>query len=347
MVLGRVEAVDRSARTVRTSSGDRPIPYDYLVVATGARPSYFGHDDWNRVAPGLKTIEDALAVRHRVLLAFEQAETVADAEERRRMLTFVLIGGGPTGVEMAGAIAELAKTELAMEYSHLHATHARIILIEAGPQLLPAFPASLAETARRSLQRLGVDVLVGSPVEHCDADGITTAGRRIAARTLVWTAGVAASDAARWLDVEPDHGGRVPVQPDLSLPGDRTIFVIGDAALVVGGDGKPVPGIAPAAKQEGAYVARLLIRRLTGKQSPAAFRYHHAGNLATIGRNSAILDFGWLRLSGMLAWLIWGGVHIFFLIGFRNRMIVALGWLWSYFTSERGARLITGSGGEL
>jgi NADH dehydrogenase len=347
VMLGCVEAIDRCARTVRVSSGDLLIPYDYLVVATGARPSYFGHEGWEPFAPGLKTIEDALAIRHRVLVAFEQAETAADPDERRRLLTFVLIGGGPTGVEMAGAIAELAKTELAMEFRSLYGAHARIVLIEAGPRLLPSFPASLGEKARRSLQQLGVEVLTAASVEHCDGDGITAAGRRIESRTLVWAAGVAASDAARWLDVEPDRSGRVSVQPDLSLPSDPTVFVIGDTALVIGHDAKPVPGIAPAAKQEGAYIAKLLIRRLTGKQPPPAFHYRNDGNLATIGRKSAIVDFGWIRLSGVLAWLIWGGVHIFFLIGFRNRMIVALDWLWCYFTSERGARLITGSGREL
>jgi NADH dehydrogenase FAD-containing subunit len=347
VMLGRVEVIDRDAHTVHVSSGDLLIPYDYLVVATGARPSYFGHEDWEPFAPGLKTIEDALAIRHHILLAFEQAETSADPDERRRLLTFVLIGGGPTGVEMAGAIAELAKTELAMEFRRLHAARARIILIEAGPELLPAFPASLGKKARCSLKQLGIEVLTATPVEHCDGEGITAAGRRIAARTLIWTAGVAASDAARWLDVEPDRAGRVPVQPDLSLPSDPTVFVIGDTALVMGRDAKPVPGIAPPAKQEGAYVAKLLICRLTGKPPPPPFHYRHASNLATIGRKSAILDFGWIRLSGLLAWLIWGGVHIFFLIGFRNRLIVALDWLWCYFTSERGARLITGSGDDL
>lgn len=234
-----------------------------------------------------------------MLLAFEQAETAADSEERRRPLTFVLIGGGPTGVEMAGAIAELAKTELAMELSHLHATRARIVLIEAGPQLLPAFPASLAEKARRSLERLGVEVCVGSPVENCDADGITTAGRRIAARTLVWTAGVEASDAARWLDIEPDRGGRVPVGPDLSLPDDRTVFVIGDTALVVGGDGKPVPGIAPAAKQEGAYVARLA--------DPPSHRNAVTGPVPLLPRGEPGNDRAQLRDSGL--WLASSARH--------------------------------------
>ncbi|MBV8615928.1 MAG: NAD(P)/FAD-dependent oxidoreductase, partial [Acetobacteraceae bacterium] len=325
----------------------RPLRYDHLVVATGARHSYFGNDAWEPFAPGLKTIEDALAIRHRVLVAFERAETAESPEERRRLLTFVVIGGGPTGVEMAGAIAELARLELAEEFRDFDARDTRVVLVEAGPSILPSFPPTLSEKARRSLEHLGVEVLTGTKVETCDADGIVASGRRLEARTLVWAAGVAASGAAGWLGAEADHAGRVRVAPDLSLPGDPNVFVIGDTALVLGHDGKPVPGIAPAAKQEGAYVARLLKRRLDGAPPPPPFRYHHAGDLATIGRSSAVMDFGRIKLSGLPAWLLWGGVHIFFLIGFRNRVIVLLGWLWSYFTGERGARLITGTGQEL
>jgi NADH:ubiquinone reductase (H+-translocating) len=347
VVLGRVEAVDRAARVVRLAHGEQPLGYDYLVVATGARHAYFGNDTWEPFAPGLKTIEDALAIRHRVLVAFERAEVTKDPEERRRLLTFVVIGGGPTGVEMAGAIAELARLELAREFRSFDARGARIVLVEAGPAILPNFPPSLSEKARRSLQHLGVEVLTDTKVERCDADGILASGRRLEARTLVWAAGVAASGAADWLGAEADRAGRVRVAPDLSLPGDPNVFVIGDTALVLGRDGKPVPGIAPAAKQEGAYVAKLLERRLRRAPPPPPFRYHHAGDLATIGRKSAVMDFGRIRLSGLPAWLLWGGVHIFFLIGFRNRVVVLLGWLWSYFTGERGARLITGSGREL
>ena len=346
VVLGRVEAIDRAARVVRLDHGE-PLRYDYLVVATGARHSYFGNDAWEPFAPGLKTIEDALAIRHRVLVAFERAELAEDSEERRRLLTFAVIGGGPTGVEMAGAIAELARLELAREFRGFDAKSARVILVEAGPGILPHFPRSLSEKARRSLEHLGVEVLTGTKVEQCDAEGIIASGQRIEARTLVWAAGVAASGASAWLGAEADRAGRVRVAPDLSLPGDPNVFVIGDTALVLGGDGKPVPGIAPAAKQEGAYVAKLLERRLRGAPPPPPFRYHHAGDLATIGRKSAVMDFGWIKLSGLLAWLLWGGVHIFFLIGFRNRVIVLLGWLWTYFTGERGARLITGTGREL
>jgi len=347
VVLGRVEAIDRAARLVHLAGNERPLRYDHLVVATGARHSYFGNDAWEPFAPGLKTIEDALAIRHRVLVAFERAEVAETPEERRRLLTFVVIGGGPTGVEMAGAIAELARLELTGEFRDFDARDARVVLVEAGPLILPSFPPPLSEKARRSLQHLGVEVLTGTKVETCDADGIVASGQRLEARTLVWAAGVAASGAADWLGAEADRAGRVRVAPDLSLPGDPNVFVIGDTALVLGQDGKPVPGIAPAAKQEGAYVARLLERRLGGAPPPPPFRYHHAGDLATIGRSSAVMDFGRIKLSGLPAWLLWGGVHIFFLIGFRNRVIVLLGWLWSYFTGERGARLITGTGQEL
>ncbi|MEO7465078.1 MAG: NAD(P)/FAD-dependent oxidoreductase [Nitrosospira sp.] len=357
VVLGQVDAIDRHARTVRVSlrENEHVIGFDYLVIATGAEPAYFGHDNWKKFAPGLKEVEDALVLRHRLLDAFERAETVEDADERRRLLSFVVIGGGPTGVEIAGDIAELAKIELGQSFRTIHGLTARIVLVEGGPQILPAFIPSLAAEAQRSLEKLGVEVLTHTKVEGCDADGIVAAGRRIEARTLMWAAGVAASPAAQWLQVESDRAGRVPVDSDLSLPDDPAIFVIGDTAAVAGPDGKLVPGIAPAAKQEGKYVAELLLRRITGANGdhdkgiaqPTAFHYHHEGDLATIGRKSAVLDFGWIRLSGGLAWLLWGVIHIFFLIGFRNRVIVTLGWLWAYFTSERGSRLITGTGSEL
>jgi NADH dehydrogenase FAD-containing subunit len=359
VVLGHIEAIDRQARTVRLRENSRIIAYDILVIATGARHSYFGHDDWEAFAPGLKQIEDALDIRNRVLDALERAEAIEDPDERRRLLSFVIIGGGPTGVEVAGAIAELAKIELAQESRTRSGLAARIVLIEAGPQILPVFVPSLADKARLSLEQLGVEVLTGSMVEHCDSQGVIASGKRIEARTLIWAAGVAASPAAQWLNVEPDRTGRVRVLGDLSLPGDPRIFVIGDTAAVLEPDGRAVPGIAPAAKQEGKYVAKLLLQRLNpsssisrdrdreGEDVQPDFQYRHAGDLATIGHKSAVLDFGWIRLSGFLAWLLWGCVHIFFLIGFRNRLVVMLGWLWSYFASDRGARLITGSGREL
>ena len=347
VLLGRVEAIDRQARSIYLSQLDGRISYDYLVVATSARHTYFGHDDWEPFAPVLKTAEDAIAIRHRVLAAFEKAEMTADANECRRLLSFVVIGGGPTGVEMAGAIAEMARAELAMQHRKLYGQRAWITLVEAGPQLLSAFPQPLVAKARRSLEQLGIEVLTGTEVELCDADGIVAAGKRIEARTLIWAAGVAASPAAKWLGAEADKGGRVRVEPDLSLPGDKNIFVIGDTARVVNPDGQAVPGTAPPAKQEGAYVGRLLIRRLAGRPPPRAFQYRNYGNLATIGRKSAIVDFGWMRLSGLLGWLTWGAAHIFFLIGFRNRVLVMLSWLWSYLTFEYGAGLITGSDREL
>ena len=357
VVLGCVDAIDRQARTVRLSlrGDERLIGFDFLIIATGAEPAYFGHDGWKRFAPGLKEVEDALVLRHRLLGAFERAEAVGDDDERRRLLSFIVIGAGPTGVELAGDIAELAKIELAQSFRTIHGLTARIVLVEAASQILPSFMPSLAAEAQCSLEQLGVEVLTSTKVEQCDADGIVAAGRRIEARTLMWAAGVTASPAAKWLGVESDHAGRVPVGSNLSLPGDPVIFVIGDTAAVAGPDGKLVPGIAPAAKQEGKYVAELLSRQINGADGKhdsdavqsAAFHYLHEGDLATIGHKSAVLDFGWIRLTGLVAWLLWGVIHIFFLIGFRNRVIVTLGWLWAYFTSERGSRLITGSGREL
>ncbi len=344
--LGCVEAIDREARCIQLSQFSERISYDYLVVATGARQTYFGHDSWQPFAPVLKTAEDAIAIRHRVLAAFEKAELTSDLDERRRLLSFVVIGGGPTGVEMAGAIAELARAELEMQHRKLFGERASVTLVEAGPRLLSAFPPALVAKARRSLEQLGIDVRLDAKVECCDADGIIAAGQRIEARTLIWAAGVAASPAANWLGVDPVDGGRVRVGRALSLPDDENIFVIGDTAHVVNPDGQTVPGLAPAAKQEGAYVGRLLIRRLKGSPSLGAFRYRNYGNLATVGRRSAIVDFGWMRLSGLPGWLTWGAAHIFFLIGFRSRTMVMLSWLWSYLTTEYGARLITGNGRE-
>jgi NADH dehydrogenase len=356
VMLGHIEGIDRRARTVRLRETARPIPYDVLVVATGAGHAYFGHEDWEKFAPGLKLVEDALDIRNHMLDAFERAERVEDAGERQRMLSFAIIGGGPTGVEVAGAIAELARIELAQASRALHGLAPRVVLIEAGPQILPTFAPPLAAKARHSLEQLGVEVRTNSRVERCDAEGVIAAGERIQANTLVWAAGVAASPAAQWLQVEPDRAGRVPVNNKLMLADDPRAFVIGDTAAVAWEDGKLVPGIAPAAKQEGQYVARLLLRRIqeTGEIQAAGggrlepgFRYHHAGDLATIGHKAAVVDFGWIRLSGLPAWLLWGIVHIFFLIGFRNRLVVMVGWLWSYFTSDRGARLITGTGRDL
>ena len=339
VILGSVTGIDMAGRAVLI--GNRRIPYDLLIIATGARESYFGHDEWAAVTSGLKTIEDATTMRRRILVAFERAEDSDDEAERRRLLTFVIIGGGPTGVELAGALAELAKAALARDFRHIDPTTARIVLIEAGPRLLPSFPPMLSAVAARALTRLGVELRLGAKVTRCDREGAVLDDERIESRTLIWAAGVAASPAATWLGVEPGRGGRVAVTPDLSLPGHPEIFVIGDTAQVEGPDGA-LPGVAPVAKQEGAYVARVIAARVAGKRPPGPFRYRNLGNLATIGRKEAVVDFGRLRLTGRIAWLVWGLAHIYFLIGFRNRMAVAVDWLWSYLTYQRGARLITG-----
>ncbi len=339
VILGSVTGIDTAGRTVLI--GDRRIPYDLLIIATGARENYFGHDEWAAVTSGLKTIEDATTMRRRILMAFERAEDSDDEAERRRLLTFVIIGGGPTGVELAGALAELAKAALARDFRHIDPTTARIILVEAGPRLLPSFPPKLSAVAARALTRLGVELRLGTAVTRCDREGAVLDVERIESRTLIWAAGVAASPAATWLGVEPGRGGRIAVTPDLSLPEHPEIFVIGDTAQVAGPDGA-LPGVAPVAKQEGAYVARVIAARGAGKRPPGPFRYRNFGNLATIGRKEAVVDFGRLRLTGRIAWLVWGLAHIYFLIGFRNRMAVAVDWLWSYLTYQRGARLITG-----
>jgi NADH:ubiquinone reductase (H+-translocating) len=339
VILGAVSAIDVSGRSVLI--GERRIPYDQLVIATGARDSYFGHDEWAAVTSGLKTIEEATAMRRRILVAFERAEDSDDEAERRRLLTFVIIGGGPTGVELAGALAELARAALARDFRRIDPTTARIVVVEAEPRLLPSFAPSLSAVAARDLARLGVELRLGVRVTGCDPDGAVVGDDRIESRTLIWAAGVAASPAAAWLGVEAGRGGRVAVGPDLSLPGRPEIFVIGDTAQVEGPRGL-VPGVAPAAKQQGAYVARVIAARLSGTPAPGPFRYRDQGSLAAIGRKAAVIDFGRLRLTGRVAWLIWGGAHIYFLIGFRNRMTTAINWLWLYLTHQRGARLITG-----
>jgi NADH:quinone reductase (non-electrogenic) len=340
VVLGAVTGIDVATHVVLI--GERRIPYDQLIIATGARESYFGHDEWAAVTSGLKKIEDATTMRRRILMAFERAEDSDDEDERGRLLTFVIIGGGPTGVELAGTLAELAKAALARDFRRIDPTTARIILIEAGPRLLPSFPPRLSEVAARALTRLGVELRLGTKVSRCDDCGaVLDDGERIDSRTLIWAAGVAASPAADWLRIAAGRGGRVPVGPDLTVPGHPEIFVIGDTAQVEGPHG-PLPGVAPVAKQEGAYVARVIAARLAGKPAPPPFHYRDLGNLATIGRKEGVVDFGWLKLTGRLGWLVWGVAHIYFLIGFRNRMAVAVDWLWSYLTYQRGARLIIG-----
>ena len=339
VMLADVSGVDVAAKDVIAEG--RRIPYDILVLATGAQHAYFGHDDWAPCAPGLKTIDDATYLRRRILLAFERAETETDAAERARLLTFVVIGGGPTGVEMAGAIAELAKWALAADFRNIDPRSARIILVEGGPRLLPALHPSLSEKARLSLQKLGVEVRLDAMVTACSDEDVAIGSERIATRTIMWAAGVKASPAADWLGVPADRAGRVTVAADLSVPERPDVFVIGDTALALDADGKQLPGVAPVAKQQGEYLAKLLIARENGKTLPP-FRYWDFGSLATIGRKHAVIDFGKVRLSGFVAWVMWSFAHIYFLIGFRRRTIVALHWAWSYITFQRGTRLITG-----
>ena len=338
VVLGTVTGIDRAARIAQGDAGD--IAYDYLIVATGATHFYFGHPEWEAAAPGLKRIEDATRIRRRILLALERAEISSDEEERRRLMTFVIVGGGPTGAEMAGAIAEIAMHTLKSDFRRIDPRQSRILLIEAGPRILPAFPPKLSDYARKALERAGVEIRTSAPVTRCDDHGVALGDERIEAATVIWAAGVAASPAAQWLGAEHDQAGRVKVEPDLSVPGHPEIFVVGDTALV-GGAGKPVPGIAPAAKQMGRYAARVIAATINGTAKPAPFRYRHYGNFATIGRRAAIADFGGFSLTGTLAWLLWSVAHIYFLIGVRNRLMVALTWIWNYATLKRGALLIT------
>jgi NADH:ubiquinone reductase (H+-translocating) len=342
--MGRVTGIDTQRREVLLE--DRRLGYDYLVLTTGARHSYFGHDEWEDAAPGLKKIADATRIRERVLSAFERAEVTVDEAERRKLLTFVVVGGGPTGVEMAGAVAELARTALARDFRAIDSKDAYVVLVEAGPRVLATFPEELSEEARLQLERLGVQVRLQAAVSECDQDGVVIGGERIGARTVIWAAGVIASPAAKWLGVEADRAGRVVVGADLSVPGHPNVFVIGDTAAAMQ-DGAPVPGVAPAAKQMGSYVGRLIDARVRGRSFSSLFRYRNHGNLATIGRAAAVADFGWLRLSGFPAWVLWAAAHVWFLIGWRNRLVVALNWLWNYVTFERGARLIAGSVEEL
>ena len=339
VMLAEVSGVDTARKAVIADG--RRIPYDYLVVATGAQHAYFGHDDWAAFAPSLKTIDDATALRRRILLAFERAENEADADERRRLMTFVVIGGGPTGVEMAGAIAELAKRALAADFRAIDPRSARIILVEAAPRLLTPFDPSLSAAARRALEQLGVEVKLNAAVSECSGEGVRAGDAFIGARTIIWAAGVMASPAGRWLGGETDRAGRLKVRADMSVPGHPDVFVIGDTAEVTAADGTPLPGVAPVAKQQGQYVARALIARHQGRNIEA-FRYRDYGLLATVGRSRAVAQFGRLRLSGFIAWVLWSVAHIYFLIGFRNRSIVALNWAWSYLTFQRGSRLITG-----
>jgi NADH dehydrogenase len=346
VLLAEVTDVDVANRQVRirdeTTGMERSVSYDYLALATGAGQSYFGRDDWAAYAPSLKTIPDATALRRKVLLAFEEAEmTPDDAERVRSLLTFVIVGGGPTGVELAGAIAELAHRSLRGDFRHISVASTRIVLVEALPRLLNTFPESLSAKAARKLERLGVEVRTGERVEQVDAAGVVVEGARIDAATVIWAAGVTASPAGRWIGAVTDRAGRVVVNGDLSVPGHPEIFVLGDTASATGEDGKPLPGVAPVAMQQGRYVGKAIRARVEGREQPHPFKYFNKGNLATIGRSFAIADFGFLRVSGFIAWVLWLGVHILYLIGFRNRLLVMVQWAWAYFTYEHGARIIT------
>ena len=339
VLMEEVRGVDPERKCVQTQFGE--IPYDYLVIATGSTHSYFGHDDWSRFAPGLKRIEDGTRIRRSILIAFERAEVMTDEDQRRRLLTFVIVGGGATGVEMAGAIADVARQTLAADFRRIDPRSARIILIEAGPRLLPTFPAGLSDYALKTLTRVGVEVRTETLVTKCDADGVDLKDGRIDAGTVIWAAGVTASPAMRWLNAEGDRAGRVKVNSDLSLPGHPEIFVVGDTAAVTDKNGHPVPGIAPAAKQMGTYVGKLISARVAGREWNKPFKYMHLGDLATIGRRAAVVKFGPLELKGFIGWVFWSVAHIYFLIGLRNRFVVAFNWFWDYVTFQRGARLIT------
>ena len=336
VLLDEVRDVDADSNRVALASG-RSLEYDWLILATGARHSYFGRDEWAAHAPGLKSIEDALAIRRKVLLALEQAENETDPERRKALLTFVVIGAGPTGVEMAGAVAELARRAVSSDFRSITPHCSRVVLVEAGKRVLSAFPGKLSDDAARSLVDLGVEVRLGSPVFDVGSGYVQLGDELILARTIVWAAGVQASPAAEWLDAEQDMNGRIFVELDLRVPSRERIFAIGDTANAAGRSGKPLPAVAPVAKQQGQYVADVVLGRRKG-----AFAYRDFGNLATIGRSKAVIDWGTLQLSGFTAWLIWSVAHIWFLVGFRSRIAVAISWLWSYATYQRNARLITG-----
>jgi NADH dehydrogenase len=338
VLMGEVTGVDTQAKLVLLH--DQSVPYDYLILATGARDSYFGHNDWAQFAPGLKSIVQATTIRRKILLAFEMAERETDPEKRKGLLTFVLVGAGPTGVEMAGAIGGLAHKTLVSDFRHINPKEARIVLVEALPRILLPFDERLAKKAHRALNRMGIEVRTSSPVEAIDSEGVVIAGERLPAKTVIWTAGVAASPAGQWLGAETDRGGRIKVDSDASVPGHPNIFVIGDTASFTQ-DGKPLPGVAQVAIQQGQYSASVIADRVAGKPHPETFRYVDKGNMAVIGRFYGIVAIGKLRLAGLVAWFMWLVLHLMFLIGFRNRLVVGFQWLVYFTTFQRGARLIT------
>ncbi|MHB8380764.1 MAG: NAD(P)/FAD-dependent oxidoreductase [Candidatus Binataceae bacterium] len=338
VILGDAVAIDAAKKIVQLADGE--VAYDFLVVAAGATHSYFGHDQWMEAAPGLKTLEDAVEIRRRVLVAYEAAERETDQHRITEWMTFVIIGAGPTGVEMAGALAEISRRVLERDFRHIQPERARIVLIEAGPKVLPAMSPESSASATRQLEHMGVEVITGSSVTGVDGNGVTHTAGRIDARTIIWAAGVAASPLGKSLGAPVDRAGRVRVNQDLSVPGADSVFVIGDLAAI-NSDGKPVPGVSPAAIQEGRHAAANIARAIRG-EPPIAFRYRDKGTLATIGRAAAVADLGRLHLHGFIAWMAWLLVHIFYLIGFRNRFLVISEWAWVYLWNDRGARLITG-----
>ena len=338
-LMAEVNGVDVAGKAVLLTDGSR-IPYDTLVLATGATHAYFGHDEWARYAPGLKTLGDALAIRQHLLTLFEQAEREPDFAKRQLLQTIVVIGAGATGVELACTIAELAHEEIHGDFRHVDTRKARVVLVEAASRVLSGFPEPLADYAQHTMGRLGVNVLLNHPVTECREDGVVCKDQFIGAGAVFWAAGVRASPVAQWLGVSADRAGRVKVEPDLSVSAQAEIFVIGDAATVEQKNGNPVPGLAPAAKQEGRYVADVIKGRLRNSTLPPPFRYRNYGNLSTIGKHTAVVDFGKVRLRGRLAWILWAIAHIYFLIGVRNRLLVALNWLWLYIRGDRAARII-------
>jgi len=340
VLMGEVQRVDVAARCIVLVDGAE-IAYDGLIVATGASHAYFGHADWEPYAPGLKTLEDAIAIRRRILLAFERAERETDVARQRELLSFAIIGGGPTGVELAGTLAEIARQTLRDEFRSIDTSHARIVLVEAGPTILPTFPGRLRDAARASLRRLGVEVLEGTAASHVDAHGVQIGDDRLDAGTILWAAGVSAGELVRTLGAPLDRAGRVLVEPDLSIPGHPEVFVVGDAAAFLHRGGVPLPGVAQTAMQGARHAARMLVRHLQG-ESTWPFVYRDLGSMAIVGRRAAVSDRGWVRFSGVTAWLAWLFLHIVMLIGFRNRAIVLFEWAVAYLTFQRGARLITG-----
>ena len=339
VLMAEVREIDPQRKVVRVDDELREIPYDYLIVATGSRHAYFGHNEWEPYAPGLKAIEDASEIRRRFLLAFENAEKTDDEKEREELLTFVIVGGGATGVELAGAMPYIAKKALAPDFRRVDTRKTRVILVEAGPRILPTFPEDLAARAARDLNDLGVEVRVGSFVTGVGPDGVTAGNERIRARTAFWAAGNLSSPLGKFLGAPLDRAGRVQVSPDLSVPGIPNIFIVGDLAALVQ-DGRPIPGVGPAAIQEGKSAAKNILRELR-REPRKPFRYWNKGDLAVIGRSRAIADLGWIRFSGWFAWVFWLFVHIMYLVGFRNRIVVLFGWAYAYFTSQAGVRLIT------